>query len=280
MYPAGCPDDQPLGEVGLKYLFEKCPQFELLQIKCRAALSGPCFHSLGTNIKALHLNTWLSDEDFQILTSGNGRHLQELQMMAVYEGAFKYICTRMMFLKKLILDHITLQKPSQFRLLENLKQLQVLNVGLGGESVDEELVHVMQSCSGLKQIMATLCGISDHSMSRFSRLCPLLEKVEIYNYSSGSITDRGLEGFQDLSQLQVLAISESDVTDARLLQLLDSCHRLRHLNLSGCKRVTCAVTQAMVRKARAQPRRKMSLFISEVPPALDVPNNLSITQSM
>ncbi|XP_053965268.1 uncharacterized protein LOC128867791 [Anastrepha ludens] len=68
-----------------------------------------------------------------------------------------------------------------------------------------------------------------------------LEKLKsLYCPNNPAIDDNALRKLCQLEQLEELVIKNSgDITNEALIKLLQSCKRLRHLNIQFCKKITC-----------------------------------------
>ncbi|RWS20877.1 hypothetical protein B4U80_11989 [Leptotrombidium deliense] len=155
-------------------------------------------------------------------------------MIASEEAQFKVICENMVNLKLLQLPTLQLQSADPIEYLANLKNLENIVIGLSRTCIDEQLLKVLPNLKHLKRVQFVLCGITDKSLSMFSKHCPDLQDIEIYNYNEAYvITDESVKSLSELKDLQTLCIPQAKISEKSVRELLSKCRKVKRLQIDG-----------------------------------------------
>ncbi len=117
------------------------------------------------------------------------------------------------------------------RKLECFADLSSLNVDLS--CVTDEHFELAQLPPSLERVRAFRChSLGDRAVARLVECCPRIRELSLH---CTSITDHSLALLAQLSNLEELDLSDTDISEENLAELVSGCGRLRVLNLDDTK---------------------------------------------
>ncbi|KAJ3060080.1 hypothetical protein HK102_009672, partial [Quaeritorhiza haematococci] len=117
--------------------------------------------------------------------------------------------------------------------IAKLTQLRVLRLNLIDQLTDAAVVPIATACTKLERVFLWYCGISDASVTAFSRNCPNLWEIHLKGIPS--ITDKSIRSLvSHCHSLEILNLSwMPSLSDDTLDAIGDHCLELQTLFLSG-----------------------------------------------
>lgn len=262
-------NDSDISESSLKYLLDKCPDLEILDITTNVRITGQCFHSMSQSLERISVsNCWnLTADGITCLFSRTANSLKHLQMNGeiVRKETLQLICENLHRLTHLDIDCSNVTDKRVLSKLSNLKGLEELVLCVAPIYFDDILLDIIRSNPRLIKISVDGAIITDASVKCLSDFCPLLESISI---SSGEvvvnkkITDMSCESLCKLSRLKELDLQYTRIGD-KLSLLVTNCPNLETIEIDGCKRVTNAFIDATIEVQRQRTNSYLTIFARE-----------------
>jgi hypothetical protein len=209
---------------------------------------------------------------------GNGKELQELNLLVEDNDQLEIICDNMTSLRSF---HCVLGCDlGCCGAIRRLKSLSALFLSSwSSDSLDDPLLKIIKGCSGLKTLSIN-AQVTEASLQCLPTYLPLLESLEVAMSSERNITDIVMSKFAQLPKLKSLSLQKCLVTDKGFQLPLQFCPTLNVLKVAFSPNLTSdsvlfSLETAIQRKTRLHVLLPLSVgkasdtkLLSKIPPNL------------